>query len=104
MFGWSKKYTQWGHIVRLETGWYDDTMAIVLDVPFVNSVYTTPWEPLGSDSCKITDSYALDPKDPGIKVHEAALLSAFVAGKKVRLLINECVYDKPRVIAVGLAD
>jgi hypothetical protein len=79
-------------------------MSIELDpsVPFVNS------SRFNSDcipymACKNTKvGYALDPNDPGVKVHEAVLLAAFIAGKKVRLLINQCVFDKPRVIAVGI--
>jgi hypothetical protein len=73
-------------------------MSIELDpsVPFVNS------SRFNSDcipymACKNTKvGYALDPNDPGVKVHEAVLLAAFIAGKKVRLLINQCVFDKPR--------
>jgi len=97
------EYTNWGHVASLETGWSDNTMSIMLDpsVPFVDNPH--PFSVSGG--CKITSAgYALDPKDPGINVHEATLLSAFVAHKKVRQLIFGCAYDKPRVIAVGLAD
>lgn len=109
---YSIEYTKWGRIVSLETGWYADTMSIALDasVPFVNPHRQFPLG-LNDDSaevqylCKISNAgYALDPNDPGVKVHQAALLSAFVAGKRVRLLIDGCVYDKPRVIAVGITD
>jgi hypothetical protein len=55
----------------------------------------------GIEFCTGTNSdYALDPKDPGVKVHEAVLLSAFLAGKKVRLLLQGCIYNKPRIISV----
>jgi hypothetical protein len=106
-FEWSNLYTAWGHVTALETGWHDDTMSITLDpsVPFVNSGHRSPVVNQPFVSCKITTAgYALDPKDPGVKAHEAVLLAAFIAGKKVRLLINACAYDKPRVIAVGITD
>jgi hypothetical protein len=99
-----QQYTAWGHIVALETGWSNNTMSITLDpsVPFVNGR-----EPIfpGEHFCSPkTAGYALDPGDPGVKVHQAALLSGYIAGKHVRLLISGCVFSKPRVIAVGLMD
>jgi hypothetical protein len=106
-FGWSTIYTAWGHVTALETGWHDDTMSITLDpsVPFVNSIRHSLEINQPDMFCKVTNGgYALDPKDPGVKAHEAVLLAAFIAGKKVRLLINECIFDKPRVIAVGITD
>jgi hypothetical protein len=106
-FWWSTTYTAWGHVTALETGWHDDTMSITLDpsVPFVNSLRHSFEITQPDMSCKVTNAgYALDPRDPGVKAHEAVLLAAFIAGKKVRLLINECVFDKPRVIAVGITD
>jgi hypothetical protein len=98
-------YTAWGHIVALETGWFNDTMSITLDpsVPFVNG--TEPGFRPGEHFCTVkTAGYALDPADAGVKVHQAALLSGYIAGKHVRLLVSGCVFSKPRVIAVGLMD
>lgn len=105
------RYSKFGHVVELETGWADDTMSAKLDVPFVNSFMLnitsfsrdhrfgrTLVEP-----CKTTTAgYALDPKDPGVKLHQAVLLSAFLAGRKVRVLVEGCIYDKPRIIGVGM--
>ena len=104
--GWSTTYTAWGHVTALETGWSDDTMSITLDpsVPFVNS-HQADASLGGAKFCSVTTAgYALDPKDPGVKAHEAVLLAAYIAGKKVRLLISACVFNKPRVIAVGITD
>jgi hypothetical protein len=106
-YEWSTTYTAWGHVTALETGWHDDTMSITLDpsVPFVNSSRRSPVILQELQFCTVTTAgYALDPKDPGVKAHEAVLLAAFIAGKKVRLLINACAYNKPRVIAVGITD
>lgn len=88
--------SQWGHILWFETGWRADTMAVALDVPTVN-----PANP----SCAVTTAgYALDPQDPGVKVHEAAIMGVYFSGKKVRIRVDGCVFDKPRVIAVGVQD
>ncbi|HKW91211.1 MAG TPA: hypothetical protein VJX92_04880 [Methylomirabilota bacterium] len=88
-------YSQFGHVIGIETGWLDDTMAVKLDVPTVNS--PTP--------CRImTAGYALDPNDKGVKLHQSVLLSAFLSGRKVRILVDGCVYDKPRVIGVGIGE
>jgi hypothetical protein len=88
-------YSQFGQVIGIETGWSDDTMAVKLDVPTVNS--PTP--------CKITTAgYALDPTDRGVKLHQSVLLSAFLTGRKVRVLVDGCVYDKPRIIGVGIGE
>ena len=99
------QYTVWGHVSALETGWSQDTMSITLDptVPFLNgSVPLLPNNiPL---PCTVTNAgYALDPADPGVKVHEAALLSALASRKWVRLVVLGCVFNKPKVIGVGLS-
>ncbi len=99
--------SKWGHITSLETGWADDTMSVWLDVPFVNSgeVGVVPASPsgFGINPCPTTNAgYALEPKDPGVKVHEAALLGAFLAGKQVKVLVQHCSFGKPRIIAVGI--
>ena len=90
----SQIYTsEWGHVVWFETGWADDTMAVMLDVQTVDP------------HCKVTDAgYALNPKDPGVKVHEAAIMGAYFSGKRVRIRAKGCAYDKPQVIAVGVTE
>ena len=112
--------TAFGHIVSLQTGSLggpphlapntaidaDDTLAITLDAPFVNSSETGPVtvRPLPATPCKITNGgYALDPKDTGTKVNESVLLSAYLAGHRVSLHLNGCVFNKPRIISVILS-
>jgi hypothetical protein len=88
-------YSAFGHVIGIETGWRDDTMGFKLDVPTVNS--PTP--------CKIMGAgYALDPQDPGVKLHQSVVLSAFLAGRKIRVLVDGCAYDKPRVIGIGIGE
>jgi hypothetical protein len=121
--------TAFGHIIALQTGSLggppspstlphpidaDDTVSVTLDVPFINAsvpnsrvptrnrLPSTPTPPPGL--CKIvTGGYALDPKDTGTKLNESVLLSAYLAGKKVSLQLNGCVFDKPRIVSVSLS-
>jgi hypothetical protein len=100
------QYTAWGHVSALETGWSQDTMSITLDptVPFLNGSVPIPPNNIPLP-CSVTNAgYALDPADPGVKVHEAALLSALASRKWVRLVVFGCVFNKPKVIGVGLSD
>lgn len=113
--------TAYGHIIAFQTGSLggppslthspiigarveaDDTVAVNLDVPFQNSREPGTLVVPGV-ACKITTgSYALDPKDTGVKLNESVLLSAYLAGKKVRLELNGCVFDKPRIISVQMS-
>jgi hypothetical protein len=113
--------TAYGHITTLQTGSRggapsavsrgqapkivaDDTVAVTLDVPFVNSTSTpaTQITPAGPP-CKITTGgYALDPADPGVKVAESVLLSAYLAGKRVSLDLYGCIFDKPKIVSVTM--
>lgn len=114
--------TAFGHIVSLQTGSLggapglgvpvhhrivaDDTVSVVLDVPFVNSADFPIGSPLTAPGtpCRITTAgYALDPADPGGKLNESVLLSAFLGGKRVRLTLDGCVFEKPRIISVTLS-
>ena|SRR5438105_11431940 len=108
-------HTDFGRILGLETGWNNDQMAVKLERPpeqqFVNShecfgVFVT--HPCGArlENYKlvVADHYALNPQDPGVKVHEAVLLSAFLTGRTVRLVIQGCIYDLPKIIGVNIGD
>jgi hypothetical protein len=114
--------TEFGHITTFQTGSLggppvknpirgrpipaDDTVAVNLDVPFVNSG-TVPLEAVLTvkvTPCSITNGgYALDPTDTGVKLNESVLLSAYLAGKKVQLQLDGCVFGKPRIISVSMS-
>ena len=112
--------TAFGHIVSMQTGSVggapaiqgitthipaDDTVSVTLDVPFVNTEDVPVASRVGTPGtpCKNTQGgYALDPKDTGVKLNESVLLSAFMAGRKVRLTVSGCVFNKPRIISVML--
>jgi hypothetical protein len=109
-----------GSIVGLLTGWSADTMSVRLDNEYrdpnqfinakdCNPQYSRLVMPQASDKfiyCPTTRAgYALDPSEEGIKVHEAVLLSAFLSGREVVLVLRGCApYGKPRIIGVGMGE
>jgi hypothetical protein len=114
--------TPYAHITALQTGSLggapslgrlpgridaDDTLAVDLDTPFVNSAEPSNpaiLHPPPPTPCKVTSGgYALDPKDSGVKLNESVLLSAYLAGRKVSLHLSGCVFDKPRIVSVSMS-
>jgi hypothetical protein len=101
------RYDTEGYVVGFSTGWTPlDTMSVRLDADFRNAEGCVPLGSLGisiARPCPVTDAgYALDPTDNGVKLHEAVLLSAFLTGQKVHLLLHDCAFGKPRIISVGM--
>ncbi len=95
-------FTDWGQIDDLRSAWADDAMGVHHSAPFVNSQRLSPAH-LGGyvDECTAkNDGYATHPTDPGRKLHHAILIGAFLHGKEVRLTLQGCAYDHPRIIAV----
>ena len=86
------QYTQWGSIQDLEAGWGQDTMSIRHSAAVMNP-----------GGCSVaTAGYATNPADTGHSLFHTLLLSAFLNRKEVSLLIDGCVFSKPRVIAVKI--
>jgi len=95
-------FTDWGQIDDLRSAWADDAMGVHHSAPFVNSQRLSFTRGGGyADECTTkNDGYATHPTDPGRKLHHAILLGAFLHGKEVRLTLQGCAYDHPRIIAV----
>jgi hypothetical protein len=91
--GLGDKVTDWGYITQLRTGWIEDSMAVFTTAP-------------GTDpGCKVRDAgYATNPNDPGHKLFHAALFGAYFNNKRVQIVLRDCVFDKPRIIAVNVQD
>jgi hypothetical protein len=86
------QYTQWGSVQDLEAGWGVDAMSIRHSAPLMNP-----------SACSVTNAgYATNPADTGHSLFHTLLLSAFLNRKEVSLLIDGCVFNKPRVIAVKI--
>jgi hypothetical protein len=85
---------EWGVITQIRTGWVEDSMA----------VFTETKVPTNT-GCPTTDAgYATNPNDAGHKLHHAALLGAYFGAKHVQLVLQGCVYQKPRIIGVYVKD
>jgi hypothetical protein len=85
-------YSSWGHVLGFDTGWVDDSIALRMDFPLVNP-----------GRCKVIDGgYALDSTEPGNHLHQAAIMGAFFNAKPLRVIVQGCVYDKPRIVGVGV--
>lgn len=89
---WAQTWTGFGSIQYIEAGWSQDTMAVVHSAAVVNP-----------NGCRVTTAgYATDPADTGRNLFHTVALAAFLNRKEVQLLISGCVFDKPKIIAVGL--
>jgi hypothetical protein len=89
---WAQVATEFGAVTYLETGWAQDTMAIRHSATLVNP-----------DNCRVTNAgYVTDPADPGHSLHHTVALAAFLNHKEVVLVVKGCVFEKPKVIGVGV--
>ena len=88
----AQTWTGFGSVQSIEAGWSQDTMAVKHSAPFVNP-----------NGCSATNAgYATDPSDPGHNLFHTVALAAFLNRKEVQLLIAGCVFNKPKIIAVGV--
>jgi hypothetical protein len=83
-------WTGWGRVTYLEAGWALETVAVKIAAPVIDFCGTT------------NGGYATDPSDPGHNLFHQVLLQAFRDGRAVQLLLERCVFGKPRIIAVGI--
>ena len=94
-------FTDWGQIERLHSAWTQDAVGIHHSAQFVNSKHVNIISHETTDLYQtVNDGYATDPTDPGHKLHHAILLGAFLNGKPVRLTLQGCSFDRPRIIGV----
>jgi hypothetical protein len=91
----AQQSTAWAHIVQVRAGLVEDAMA----------VFTTNTTVLNPGNCKATDAgYQTIASDPGHKLFQTLLMSAYLNGKQVQLTIQGCAYDKPRIIGVSIKE
>jgi hypothetical protein len=81
----------WAKINRLTGGWYDAVLSIELNSTFVNP-----------DSCAWGGWYQLDTSVGGAQLFQSMLISAFMAGKEVSLVIDGCTGNRPKIISVSV--
>ena len=85
--------TQVGSITGLGTCWSSDCYIISTSAPYVDNGCG------GGASAQ----YATSPGAPGNTTIHATLLGAFLAGKKVSLEVQNCVFGHPQIIGIGVA-
>src|SRR4029077_5214622 len=84
----------WGLITQVRTGWVEDSMAVFTEAKIPTNT-----------GCPTTDAgYVTNPNDAGHKLHHAALLGAYFSAKHVQVVLQGCVYLKPRIIGVYVKD
>jgi len=84
--------TQYGSITGLGTCWSSDCYIIATSAPYVDNG-------CGGGA---SSQYATSPGAPGNTTIHATLLGAFLAGKKVSLVVQNCVFGHPQIIGVGV--
>lgn len=79
-----------GYITYMEGGWVGASMRVQLS----SGNITNP------GTCTVLDGYSTDVADQGNQLFTSMLLSAYLANRKVRLTIDGCSSNRPRIIGV----
>lgn len=80
-----------GYITFLAGGWTSPNVRITMDFAFYNPA-----------SCSNTDGYMTDTLDSGINLFNSMLLSAFMARRKISIVVDGCTQGRPRIIGVNI--
>jgi hypothetical protein len=88
----AEAWTARGGLRELEGGWAQNTMSVQHPAAVVN--------PAACPNAHV--GYATDPKDTGANLFHSMLMSALLNRLEVKLLIDGCVFQKPRIIAVAV--
>ncbi|WP_434149223.1 hypothetical protein ACR2R6_18750 [Methylocaldum gracile subsp. desertum] len=82
-----------GSITMVRTGWNADSFAVVTAEPIVN--------PAG---CPTPDGYISDKAFPGYETFYSAALTAFVARRRVIMVVDEaqCFNDRPKIVGINI--
>lgn len=81
-----------GKITGYYTGWAKDQVRVTIQ----GAAYT-------EGNCTAPDGYVTAEFDnTGYKTHAATLLAAYLSGKEVRIVVDGCVSNRPRIWGVNL--
>ncbi|MCW2404407.1 hypothetical protein M2336_001036 [Sphingobium sp. B1D7B] len=81
--------TSFGTITQIGGGWVGAFLSVQLSIPIVNP-----------DGCTYAGTYMTDPTMGGSQLFNSILLSAYMGGKQVSLVIDGCMDGFPKIIAV----
>lgn len=83
--------TPWGKVNYIAGGWTAANVRVQTTASFYNP-----------EVCSMTDGYVIDAALPGAQLFSSMLLTAFSTGQDVKLVVDGCVLERPRVISVTL--
>ncbi|CAI8887778.1 hypothetical protein [Methylocaldum szegediense] len=85
--------SQAGSITMIRTGWNLDSFAVVTAEPIVN--------PAG---CPTPDGYTSDKSFPGYETFYSAALTAFIARRRVIMVVDDtqCIHDRPKIVGINV--
>ena len=89
------QFTPWARVVSLQAGWVVDQMLVFLDTP--SGAVTNP------DGCPLkTNGYTTNPAHAGHDMFHTMLVSAFISGRQVAMVISGCWSDRPQIVSVAI--
>lgn len=79
-----------GKITGYFTGWAKDQVRVTIE----GASYS-------EGNCPTQDGYVtLESDNTGFKTHTSALLSAYMSGKEVKIIVQGCISNRPRIWGV----
>jgi hypothetical protein len=87
------QFTPWAKVTVLQSGWFVDRMLVFIDAPGI----------VNPDGCTLdTNGYILNENHTGRNLFNTMLLSAFLNGREVALVISGCWDTRPQVVSVAI--
>jgi len=83
--------TQWARVNYIAAGWTAAHVRVQTSATFYNP-----------ESCPATDGYMVEASLPGAQLFASMLLTAFSTNREVKLVLDGCVLERPRIIGVTL--
>lgn len=83
--------TPWAKINYIAGGWVGAHVRIQTTAAFYNP-----------EACPMTDGYIVEASLPGAQLFASMLLTAFSTNREVRLVVDGCILERPRIISVAL--
>lgn len=83
--------TPWAKVNYIAGGWTAAHVRVQTTAGFFNP-----------EGCSMTDGYVVDAALPGAQLFASMLLTGFSTGQDVKLVVDGCVLERPRVISVTL--
>jgi hypothetical protein len=83
--------TPWARVNYIAGGWVGAHVRVQTTAAFYNP-----------EACSMTDGYVVEASLPGAQLFASMLLTAFSTNREVKLVVDGCVLERPRIISVTL--